>query len=388
MAERDLLAADSLIEAAHIAACANGMVEDGLRARLESLLEGVRQSGPLDRSQEVAIRRQLVKLLARRIGIARDIAQNPAILEEEIVEPLFVIGFPRTGTTLLHTLLASDPAHRGVSLWQVREPSPPPGQQPVAPGRLKLAERDMWRMLEVCPGLLMLHPYFDVGPQVLIEDDEIYALDLRCTYPTLLYDLPSIGYQVADEDHAGAYRFLHMYMQHQQWQRPRRRWVMKGLDHHRQLPHLFATFPDARCVFPHREPEQFFASGAAIGASVFDPISNGVSNRRELGRLTLEDFADRLASLAVEPMLDDPRVSHVPFTRIATDPVATLRECYRQWGFDWTGEAEAAIRAWLADPANRSDRYGKPNYSAADYGVDWNEVSPRFDPYRARFLRA
>lgn len=386
MAGRNLLDIDAIIESAHIAVCANDLVDDGLRARLAMLLDGIRQSGPLDNSQQLAARRQIVKLLTRRLAIARDIRQFPEILDEVIDAPLFVIGFPRTGTTLLHCLLAADPAHRGVELWQVREPSPPPGQQPVARARYALAERDLLNFLERCPGQLLLHPYWDGGAPSLCEDDEIVSLDLRTTYPTMLYDLPSIGYMVSDGDHAGTYAFLKQYLQHQQWRRPRARWVLKGCEHQRHLGQLFAMFPDARCLFPHREPQQFVTSGAAVGASVFDPVTSGLSNRLALGQYTVADYARRFAEMAGEPLLGDPRVTHVPFTRIATDPVDTLRAAYGQWGYPWTPEAEAAIRGWLDDPANRGDRYGKPIYSDADYGIDWPAVSHQFDDYRQRFL--
>jgi len=37
------------------------------------------------------------------------LSRHPEILEEAIERPIFILGLPRTGTTLLHDLLALDP---------------------------------------------------------------------------------------------------------------------------------------------------------------------------------------------------------------------------------------------------------------------------------------
>ena len=40
--------------------------------------------------------------------------------------PVFIIGFPRTGTTILHDILAQDPDSRAPLTWETMFPSPPP----------------------------------------------------------------------------------------------------------------------------------------------------------------------------------------------------------------------------------------------------------------------
>lgn len=37
--------------------------------------------------------------------------QRPSVVSAPIVQPLFIAGLPRTGTTILFELLAQDPAH-------------------------------------------------------------------------------------------------------------------------------------------------------------------------------------------------------------------------------------------------------------------------------------
>lgn len=379
---------DSIIESAHIAAGADNMVDEGLRARVDALAGSFRAAASgFSPDQAIATRRQIVKLLARRIGIAIDVARHPEILDEDVAGPIFVIGFMRTGTSVLQALLAADPANQGAQAWQTREPSPPPGERPVAPFRRRMADEEVWRFVERSQGLIALHPYWDEGAATLIEDEEIFSLDFRNSYPTLLYDAPSLGYMKSDPDADGMYAFLRLFMQHQQWQLPRRRWALKGVDHQKHIAALLRAFPDARCVFAHREPGEFLPSGMAITATLYDGVTSGSVSRKAIGGVIISDFRERLAAIAADPALDDPRITHLQFRDFIGDPVGTLRRCYGEWGFAWSHEGEAAMRAWLANPGNSSDRYGRHKYTFEPFGIDWNEHSPAFDAYRSRFLK-
>lgn len=383
-----LLDPGSIIDSAEIASGTSGLVCEGLRGRLAQLVEGLRGGCDYTPGQAAATRRQLVKLLARRLAIARDVACHPEILDEVIAEPVFVIGFPRTGTSIQQALLAADPANRGVVAWQVHEPSPPPGEQPVTETRKAAAARVVEHFYERCPGLLTLHPYWDDGAETLVEDEEILTLDLFDNYPVVLCDAPSLAIRKADPDFTQAYEFLRLFLQHQQWRRPRRRWVLKGIEHQRHLSELFRAFPDARCLFSHREPGAFLPSSLAIAAVVYNAITDGALDRQTLAKGYLADFKQRIDAVMADPCMDDPRVTHVRFAHFIADPIAALRDCYGVWGFAWTSDSEQAMRAWLDDPANASDRYGRHHYKFEPFGVNWSELAPAFESYRARFLGA
>ena len=43
-----------------------------------------------------------------------------------MVKPVFIVGLPRTGTTILHDILNQDPANRAPLTWELMFPSPPP----------------------------------------------------------------------------------------------------------------------------------------------------------------------------------------------------------------------------------------------------------------------
>src|SRR6266436_8074064 len=92
---------------------------------LSRLLESCHREARLNVIGKLALKNDVVRILCNRLFLARDRQRYPEIAKQEIREPVFIVGLPRSGTTLLHTLLAADPEHRAPLTWEVMTPSPP-----------------------------------------------------------------------------------------------------------------------------------------------------------------------------------------------------------------------------------------------------------------------
>src|ERR1700722_10235222 len=75
------------------------------------------------------VREVLVKGLTDRRKTTAYLESRPELLQRPIRRPIFVFGIPRTGTTLLSNLLATDPARRSALTWEIDDPVPPPSTQ-------------------------------------------------------------------------------------------------------------------------------------------------------------------------------------------------------------------------------------------------------------------
>ena len=95
---------------------------DGLRC-LASALE---TPGRYDESALRLLQRELFVRILADLSISRDVAARPEISQIPVRRPLLIAGFGRTGSTLLHNLLALDPVARAPLLWELWMPSPPP----------------------------------------------------------------------------------------------------------------------------------------------------------------------------------------------------------------------------------------------------------------------
>jgi Sulfotransferase family len=323
-------------------------------------------------------------LLTSRLEFIEDRYRYP-IAAEVIDQPMFVTGEPRSGTTLMHALMAVDPDARALRFWEVMYPSPPPGAaRPDDPRRAR-ADAD-WREINAkMPKWLLSHPYNDMLGDGLPEDERTWAFDFRVMTPTAWWRVPMqtlVGGLPTDA--AAQYRLHKAMLQQFQYSRPRKYWVLKGF-HGFRLQQFFETYPDANLLWLHRDPVQVAASRTMMMADILDGIVGPVDLAVE-AKKHLEMTRASIANTMTNPMVDDPRILHIPYTDFIADPIATVGRYYAFCGRAVTREAEVSMRDYLA--YNRGDRYGKFRYSASllvDIGENIDDLHAEFAPFRARF---
>ena len=376
---------DAVLAAARKASGLADLHEQEALGRLDVLTRHFDRDLGLDRSGRAAALEILSDLVAQRARLLTDRSRYPDIRDERIERPIFVAGFGRSGTTLLHMLLAADPGNRAPEWWETRFPSPPPGISAPDDPRHELADREMAEILEVVPGLRQAHPYFDAGGAAAVEDEGIWALDLRAIRRTIYFRVPAQITVRLEADPLGAYEFHRKVLQALQWKTPRRRWVLKGLTHHENLPALKAVYPDAIVIWLHRDPQRTFPSWAELTFLHDEGMARRPLDRRVFGRTFLETFSRTLDAAVASPLSSDPDVVHLQYAELRADPIGTLRSIYGRFDLPFDEAVEAAMRGWLDDPANRSDRHGKFLYPLEPFGVTPDELEARAAGYRARF---
>ena len=375
----------ALIRTSQIVAGNFDAIEPALAGRVERFVDWLNDQPPLRPQQQADVELQLRKLLSTRLRLSADRKRIPAIAQETIERPIFVIGFARTGTTLTHSLLAEDPGARAPLWWHTHTPSPPPGDVPVTPQRIELAARELDDLLLMAPGLLTLHPYWDKRGHCPIECEEIFTLDFQNAYPSLLYKLPALAMILDAGNIRDAYDFHRQFLQQLQWNQPTKHWVVKGIYHQFALDALFEKYPDALCIWPHRDPLQVHPSTLAITAVLYGGITNWQIDFKTLGPAFVESIAASVAEAMDNPLVDDPRIFHVDFHDLTRDPVDVIRRAYGHWNLDFTAAFETRMRTWLTDPSNASHRYGRYDYELEPFGLTREMIETAFEGYSRRF---
>jgi hypothetical protein len=323
-------------------------------------------------------------LLTSRLEFIADRTRYP-IADEVIDRPMFVTGEPRSGTTLMHALMSVDPHARALRFWEVMYPSPPPGVAGPDDPRRARADADWREINDQMPKWLHSHPYNDMLGDGLPEDERTWAFDFRVMTPTAWWRVPMqtlVGGLPTDA--TAQYRLHKAMLQQFQYNRPRKYWVLKGF-HGFRLAEFFATYPDANLLWLHRDPVQVAASRTMMMADILDGIVGPVDLRVE-AKNHLEMTRASIANTMTNPLVDDPRILHVPYADFVADPVATVARYYAFCGRSLTREAETALRDYLAN--NRGDRHGKFRYSTSlltDIGEDLDTLHTEFAPFRERF---
>jgi hypothetical protein len=301
---------------------------------------------------------------------------------EPIDRPLVVTGEPRSGTTLLHALLAADPSNRALRFWEVMHPSPPPGPATGDDPRRAVAD-DEWREINArIPQWLVSHPYNDMLGDGLPECERTWAFDFRVFTPTAWWRVPMglvIGGLPADD--TAQYRIHQMMLQAIQHGRPARRWVLKGF-HGSRLAALLERYPDSRVLYVHRDPVQVTASRIKMAQDLHEGLT-GEPDSAEQARIHLAASRAGFHAILANPLIDDPRIHHVRYTDVMTDQVAAIRRFYAFADHPWSDAAARAMREYLA--TNKGDRYGKFRYSTDLIPADVGQLHDEFAPYRERF---
>jgi len=357
--------------------------DGSFREPLRILLRAYETEARLNLVGRLAARHDTLRLLANRLRLVADRQRHPDIAAQEIRRPLFIVGLPRTGSTLLHHLLAQDPANRVPVTWEVLFPSPPPERDSYAEDpRIAVAQRWLSRFDRLAPSFKSIHPTHARWP---IECMAILSHTFASPQFQSMYAVPSYQRWLSYKDLRPVYAFHRRFLQHLQWRCPAERWVLKAPSHLFALDALLATYPDARIIQTHRDPHAVVASVASLDVVLRRVFSHRVTPH-EIGREALQQWAsavERAMQIRARPDGAPGRFLDVYYTDLVRDPIATVRRIYAQCGLRLTDEVEARLRRFLA--AHPKDQHGVHRYSLAQFGLRPEEVARRFQAYLARF---
>ncbi|WP_313433980.1 sulfotransferase [Novosphingobium sp.] len=323
-------------------------------------------------------------LLTDRLRFFEDRKRFP-LAEEVIDRPMFVSGEPRSGTTLMHALLAVDPGARALRFWEVMHPSPPPGTVEGTDPRIATADAEWGEINAKMPRWLHCHPYNDMLGHGLPEDERTWAFDFRVMTPTAWWRVPMQNLSFGlPSDPTEQYRIHKAMLQALQYRRPVRHWVLKGF-HTTRLDAFFDAYPDASLVWLHRDPVMVAASSTMMMADIMDGVVGKIDLVKE-ARAHVERVRWSIGNTMAHPLANDPRIQHVRYRDFVADPIGVIRDYYAFADRSLTREAEAAMRRYLAE--NKGDRHGKFHYSTqvlVDAGYDIAALNREFAPFRERF---
>jgi len=376
----DILDADALLQAAEAETGLSDYGDPTLPDRFR-LFVGKFREADLPEAGQRAAAWTCHEQLTSRLRFFEDRKRYP-IGDEVIERPIIATGEPRSGTTLLHALLACDPNGRSLRFWELMYPSPPPGLAgPDDPRRAK-ADEDWRAALKQIPKWLVNHPYNDMLGDGLPECERTWSFDFRASGPIVWWRVPMpmqmVGMPV---DTRAQYRLHKMALQLCQYRKPKKHWALKGF-HSGRLDAMFEAYPDAKLIWTHRDPVQVIASRIVMAAEL-DEGRSGRVDWQATARTYLAQSRASIRAAMESPFLDDPRVHHVRYADFVHDPVGAVRGFYERYGLAFTPAFEAAIGDYLRD--NRSDRYGKFKYSTDVIGEDIEALHAEFAPYRERF---
>ncbi len=354
---------------------------DGLRA-LTTSFEREARLNFLGR----AIAQQLVLRLVRsQIRILTKLDRHPEIHQQEIHRPVFVVGLPRTGTTILLALLSQDPAHRPLLLWE--------GLDPVPPGRGR--DRRIQRAHSALRGFDYFSPsYQSIHPMGAELPEECVLLFMP------LFSTPQFDFQyrvpgyldwLRERSLGDAYRRYRDQLRLLQWQdrsaspfRNSERWLLKDPAHLLGLEHILEIFPDACVIQTHRDPLKSLPSNCSLYAHSRIMFSDDV-DAPELGAYVAGGIWPEALDMALEARkrLPEENFFDLRYADFMRDPIRSMEGIYGHFGFELGGSTREAMRAYLERHPRSGDRVH--SYSLGQFGLTAEDQRERYEAYCTGF---
>ncbi len=364
--------------ACRLAKCKGATLPADIRDPLSVLVESLQTDARLNTLGRRGAYNMLLLQLTTRLQVDQALRANPVIGGTQLPATLVVVGLPRTGTTLLHRLMAQDPDARAPQLWEMYYPVLDPVHFRRYARMRKLAAKNTITALRWWVDQLdKIHPSRHDSTEECIF---LLARTFMCEqFYLLLGDVRGYLDWSRDQDYAAAYACYADQLRLLIAQDPARRLVLKAPEHLAHLDTLLDTLPEARVIWLHRDPADAVPSYCSLVGMYHHLISDDFS-APALGQHVVERMAEWIGrGRKVCEDRDDGRVLHVAYADLVRDPFAVVERAYSHWGQPLESRALESMRRWVA--ANPKDKHGHHRYTLEEFGLAGDQVAGLFEDY-------
>lgn len=288
------------------------------------------QAGTMTFAGRKLLQAALVETLVKRRALADASALPP--------DPILIVAPFRSGTTLLHRLMAADPRLRAPLTYEVSLAPVPGNPDP----RIAKVAKTLLRNARTSPDLPRLHPVGATLPEEcfgLLEPSFLSSSFLFWApvkgYMDWLAARPAADWAAAYEVHARGLAGLG----------PAPRWLLKSPMYLWGLGALLARYPGAPVIRLIRDPA---ASRASFRRLVVAHHRLYLADPDDARAGRFAEAALRQGLALAEPAfraLAPARLIEIDFDSLVADPVATLRGLWPRLGLGDDPEALARLRA-------------------------------------------
>jgi hypothetical protein len=347
--------------------------DDYYASGLDTLLDSLRDA-ELTFLGRMITQRAVVLGLKQRLLITEMRKRRPEFFTGTITPPIIVTGLPRTGTTLLHRLLAEDPELRAPTLGELVSSARPSTGLSYHFDRLRLGI-ELYALRRFTPNLDAMHLSGTDMPE-----ECIFALNL--SFRSMLFWTLAPCYSYMDwysrASRGQKYRDYRDILLLLQSHSPGRRLVLKAPDHLGSLAELFTVVPEAMLVVCHRPAAEAVTSFNSLTHALHQAVSSA-PDPLKIGDTNLRYFEGETRRYVEARKTWAHRILEVDYAELAADPLAVVRRIYGRAGLPFTPDLERRFAAFMA--ANPKNKLGRHSYDASDFGQSEAMIAGRLAHY-------
>lgn len=381
-----VLEADALIALAEAQTAERLDIDDRLVNRFVRLFDEITSNGPTHIVGRYMLQQLAVTgiIQTSRMRCIRE--KHPEIAEAALSPPLIVAGMPRSGTTYLLQLLATEPGLVSMKRWEAMQPFPSLAQLQgdEEDQREKEGNEHLLLEAELTPLLKFI---YDVEPGETTEEVEAMVHGCYGVVLSFIGDIPKYDAAFYDSDQSAAYQYLYQLLQTQSWLKqikPGEKWLIKSPQHMGALPELNAAFPNAAMIFTHRDPASVFSSLVTFLGYMVRTTYSSISKQQLIDR-ALRMQHGFLKGIVRNAELFDGRSEHIYFNAFMQDYHNSVEKVFTVAGLEYDTAAQARVEV-QANAYKRGRKGRRLVYDIEkDFGLTREAIRNEFSYYLDKF---
>ena len=350
-----------------------------VREGLDVLVQSLDSEANLNLFGSFAVRNILRRGLTSRLQVEEALVRDTPILEQKIQSPVFIVGMPRSGTTILHALLQLDRNHRAPLCWECLLPYPAPTKQDYTTNeRIDRIGKDFEQIFRLVPDFKAKHYMAADSPQECVG---ITALNFVSFQFLAMAYIPSYHDWFMRANQVQNLRWHRRFLQYlQSGGISAMRWLLKSPVHLMRFPAIFDVYPDAKVIVTHRHPEKVIPSVASLISSMRSLYTSDEDSHRT-GQEQLAIWSDYLKRfLSARTQLGrENQIVDVQFEDFRSDQLRVIDSIYARFGWNLHADDRKKMRHFLDE--EQQGKHGAHEYSLSQFGLDSEMIAARFNDY-------
>jgi hypothetical protein len=329
-----------------------------------------------------------------RLAYGLDSLFYPQLHSQNIEKPLFIVGNFRSGTTLLHRLLARDQRFTGMKAWEIYV-APAIVQRKFIHWVMKinrLIGNPIGKLIEKFEKALRNYSYMHPTGLNQIEEDGMVFLHTWSTYnlfaffpfPKLIHNYIYYDQQIPDTQKEQDMAYYQEVIQRHIYANNGRRYISKNPTYSPKVKTLHQKFPDAKFINLVRSPLRVIPSSISMFSNHWKTYGEPDGDYPQPAQDVMQEQAKHWYIYPHQYLKNLPSDQYIKinFRDLVANLKVAIETIYEQFGIEITPEYQQI----LIEETRKAKQFTSTHkYSLQEMGLDKVTLSNEFDPTMREF---